>query len=198
MTPRFCIQVFSVAGVPVYLHASVVLLGIFGAKEEFSLGWWLGILLVVLVHEVGHLVLMRRYEMQVLEIMVHGFGGYCRGAGWVEPIQKAIIAWGGVLAQAALFAVFIIADRLSLLPQSPHTVGFYEALFTANPAIAVLNLLPIAPLDGADAWKIVPLWFAQWRASRSRRRENAARELPQNQSADRARRLGFRVKRDKE
>ena len=40
--------------------------------------------------------------MQIVSIDVHGLGGVCRWYGVPSPRWRAIIAWGGVLAQAVV------------------------------------------------------------------------------------------------
>ena len=61
--------------------------------------------LLILIHEMGHAVLVRRVGLHAVSIDVHGFGGQCRYAGYPDPLQRSIVAWGGVLAQALLGAI---------------------------------------------------------------------------------------------
>lgn len=45
-----------------------------------------------------------------------------------------------------------------------HLAG---ALIRLNIAVAVLNLFPVAPLDGREAWALFPRALATWRVRRT-------------------------------
>jgi hypothetical protein len=47
---------------------------VFG-QGRFVPGFWLGFLLLVLIHELGHAVLVRRYRHRVVSIDIHALGG---------------------------------------------------------------------------------------------------------------------------
>lgn len=149
-------------GVPVRLHWSVP----FGVVifTGFSLGGAIGFVALLLLHEVGHAVLVRRQRLTVTEIRVYGFGAECEYRGWPTRLGKSVIAWGGVLMQAALL---VAANGVVALFGTPHETFARDALAVfgeANAFILIVNLLPIAPLDGAEAWLLFPrLWRRLWR-----------------------------------
>src|SRR3569832_1314939 len=66
---------------------------------------WAALVVLIGLHELGHAAAVRRCRGQVIRIDVHGFGGSCASAGDLTEGQTAFIAWGGVLAQAAVFVV---------------------------------------------------------------------------------------------
>lgn len=152
-------------GAPIRLHWSVILGVLFFGGLRFAPAFWLGFVLLILVHEFGHALLVRSFRLPVLEIAVHGFGGYCRHAPTQTRMQESVIAWGGVLGQAAAFAV----TQLLVLVLGPPTTAFWFQLYgvftTTNLLMMLINLIPIEPLDGAKAW---PLFAMLWQRRSAR------------------------------
>src|SRR4029079_9211408 len=69
---------------------------------------WAAMLGIMIVHELGHALLARRYGLHLLSIDITGVGGVCRLEGDPTLREAAIVAWGGVLAQAALAVVTLV------------------------------------------------------------------------------------------
>src|SRR4051812_42113371 len=90
-------------GVPVFLHWSTPL-G-FLIFVGFRPASWLALTALILAHEWGHAVLIRRYGLRVEAIYVRGTGGECTSTGQASPLQRALIAWGGVLGQVPCLIV---------------------------------------------------------------------------------------------
>ncbi len=141
-------------------------------------GWepaaWLGIVVIVLVHELGHAVFVRIAHARVTEVMVYGFGGYCSWQGAVSDRGRAFIAWGGIAGQAILYVIAAII--LATVPvYDRFAYVFLYTLTSSNLILAALNLLPIPPLDGAAAWPLVPmLWRDFMRGGGTRPSSNPA------------------------
>lgn len=125
----------------------------------FVPAFWLGFVLLILIHEVGHALFVLRFRLRLVEIVVHGLGGYCSHDAARSQFQEATIAWGGVLAQ---FAAFVVAQVVWLTagpPSSAHTAQLAHVFTYTNLWLIALNLLPIGPLDGRAAWPLIPmLW----------------------------------------
>lgn len=156
-------------GAPIRLHWSIALGVLFFGGFRFAPAIWIGFVLLVLVHEFGHALLVRSFRLPVLEIAVHGFGGYCRHAPTRTREQDAVIAWGGVLAQGAAFAL----TQLVVLALGPPTTSFsaqlYHVFTTTNLWIILINLIPFEPLDGAKAWPLLPMLWRRYGARSSNR-----------------------------
>jgi Zn-dependent protease len=168
---RGYLLVARVQGIPLRIHWSTPLGMLFFGRFAFVPGFWLGYLLLVGVHEAGHAWLARRMGLRPLGIEIHALGGQCRYAGdVVSAWQRAVIAWGGVLAQAALLALALVA-RLAPWPPGAVLDQLFDALTWTNVWLMGLNLLPLPPLDGAEAWPL----FGLLRGKLARRREKAAR-----------------------
>lgn len=157
MTPG-AITVLRYRGVPIRAHWTLPVVALLIGGARFAPGAWIAWLLVVTLHEVGHAFWALRYRMDVREILLHGLGGHCAYAGAPTPRQRSVVAWGGVMAQAIVFAVALPVSRL-VPAQSEFTFDLYYVLVEANLWVGLLNLVPIPPLDGAEAWKLVPMLF---------------------------------------
>ena len=146
---------------------------VFG-QGRLAPGFWLGFVLLVLGHEIGHAVLVRRSGCHVVSIDVHALGGVCRWQGNATDIQRAQIAWGGVLAQALLFVAAAVGLELAGDPRSMFVRDLVDAFVSANVLMILLNLFPVSPLDGAEAWKLPRLLIARRLARRISRTRDLA------------------------
>ncbi len=153
---RGAITLLRYRGIPVRAHWSLPLVALLMGGLRFAPGAWIGWLLVVLLHEMGHAFWALRYRMEVREILLHGLGGHCAYVGMPSPRQRAVVAWGGVMAQAIVFAIALPVSRL-VPAANEHVADLYGVLVASNLYVALLNLVPIPPLDGAEAWKLVPM-----------------------------------------
>jgi hypothetical protein len=168
------IRVFSVRGVPVFVHWSVFAISLFllgAAIKEIvaaavGLASYLGVLLL---HEVGHQLVAVHRRYHVARIEIYPFHGLCRFEEPEYPLDAAVIAWGGVAAQTVVAIPLIVLLKLFGYPRF-WILGIPMTIFAfASLAIAALNLLPIAPLDGKLAWSYFRHRFG--RPSLQRRRE---------------------------
>jgi Zn-dependent protease len=157
-------------GAPVRAHWTLPLGAFVLAGGRFAPGFWIGFALIVLVHEIGHAILVRRYRCRVVSIDLYGMGGECRWHGDPTAIQRAKIAWGGVTAQIVALLAAEVALIILGRPASAFTAQLAEAFTVGNGLMIAINLIPLPPLDGAEAWKPFRL---QW-ARRQRRRAEAA------------------------
>ena len=115
---------------------------------------WLSFATIIIVHELGHAAAVKWSGFSVYGIDVTGLGGHCRWRGRGTDLERAWIAWGGVLAQMVLLLLVLIARAIWGAPQSRAGLLASEAFVGINLWIAALNLVPIRPLDGADAWRL--------------------------------------------
>jgi hypothetical protein len=167
--------IFRSRATPVRLHWSLPLSALLVSRFRFEPAIWLGFVVLVLVHELGHAVLVSRYQLEVESIDLHGMGGECRYRGDPSAWQIAVIAWGGVLAQALLLPLgFLLAPTID----QPFLATCIETFGWANVWMIAFNLMPIPPLDGAEAWKAVSIWRSSRREQRTyqKARERLQRE----------------------
>jgi stage IV sporulation protein FB len=142
-------------GAPVRLHWTLPVGALVFGQGRIVPGFWLGFFLLVFIHELGHAFLVRRLRHQVVSIDVHALGGVCRWSGDPTAIDVARIAWGGVLAQAIAYAVARAALALAGPPETIFAAQLVAAFTTTNLWLIAINLIPVPPLDGAEAWKLI-------------------------------------------
>lgn len=140
---------------PVRLHWSLLLGGfLFCAAQPHPL-LLLGYVLLLLAHLLGHLLATAGTRLRVSGAMLHALGGELLGEGEVSPVRRSLIALCGVLAQLALL---LLALCLAM-PADLH-----DALTRRNGVMLLLNLVPLKPLDGAQAWRLPRRLLAARRA----------------------------------
>jgi stage IV sporulation protein FB len=152
------LQIAKLKGAPVRIHWSVVIGAVMFTGFRLAPAAWLGFVLLVLVHELGHAALVLLYRLDVVSVDVHGFGGVCRWQGVSTRWERAVIAWGGVLAQLAILALTYGLVLATGAPTSSFATELVYVFTATNLWLLLINLIPVAPLDGVDAWTIVRAW----------------------------------------
>jgi Zn-dependent protease len=115
-----------------------------------TLGWprgiWAGaaITVSVLVHEVGHALIARRYGIKVKAIGMSMMGGYTVREESRELRVEVLTTLAGPLVNFAL----AIGFALNSDPGSSW-------LAFANFLLATSNLVPIGPSDGRRLWRLL-------------------------------------------
>lgn len=148
---------------PIQLHWSLLLgAALFCALEPRPL-LLLGYAAVLFAHVAGHALAVPGTRLAVSGVMLHGLGGELLGEGEVPPLRRSLIALSGVLGQLALLGAALLAAHA--LP-----ADLSEAFVRRNGILLLLNLIPMRPLDGAQAWRLVPRLLARARGNRLRGR----------------------------
>ena len=177
-------------GAPIRVHWSVLPMVFVFSWFRFAPGVWLGVLLILLVHELGHAVLVRARRLQVVEVQLHGAGGHCMHTTG-SHYDSTIIAWGGVLAQMGLLLVGLIVP-LVVPVESTFLAELLGTLISTNLFLAALNLVPYPALDGHLAWQLPKLWWQRRqrrRPPKSRPPKSATRRPLDGDAIDEARRI---------
>lgn len=167
-------HVGSVRGVPLYVHwsvfaiAGIMLVGSIQRPAMVLVGV-LSYLSVLLVHECGHMIAAQRRKYKVWSIELYPIIGFCRYEEPWSKFDRCAIAWGGVVAQA-IIGVPLAAWVMIFGPTRFESFNaFLVILGLYSLCVAAFNLIPVAPLDGATAWKLIPAWFARRQESRRNR-----------------------------
>jgi Zn-dependent protease len=173
--PDGCYRLFHVAGIPVRLHWTALLMfaslvaaaGVCGAGLAL---FAFGIFTMMLVHELGHVFLARRLGYEVLEIRMFPLLGQCRHRRPYSDYEDAVIAWGGAGAQLLLLLPAVAT--LTLLGNTQYgSINVLLIVFSYfNAVMMVCNLIPARGMDGAKAWRL-PLMLvrAKWTMRQLRR-----------------------------
>ena len=138
-------------GVALRLHWSIPVVGLVLTRLHVSLGAWLGFGFVLGVHVFGHVAMAVLCGAKVTQLDVHGLGGHCGTVG-LNRRKRMLIAAGGILAQVALALLVVLA--LETYADTALESELLSMLVGPSLALAALNVLPIAPLDGASFWSI--------------------------------------------
>jgi len=164
-------QIMQVKGVDVYVHWSIFFIAaifLLGALQKpflvlVGMACWVGI---ILIHECGHLVAAQRKRCHVFEIEIYPIVGITRYELPWSRVDRAFIAWGGVVAQALVAIPCVVYlqmfgySRFEIVNEVLVLLGFFSLM------IAAFNLLPMGPLDGATAWDLFPALYARMRDRR--------------------------------
>jgi Zn-dependent protease len=155
MFDRGFLTLATIRGMPIRVHWTMPVGALIFGGFSFAPAFWLGFFVLVLMHELGHAYFVRRYRHHVVSIEVTGFGGLCRWSGHATPFERAAIAWGGVVAQALLLVVTLALVLVLGSPTTRWAAELVHVFTTTNLLLIGLNLIPVRPLDGAEAWPLV-------------------------------------------
>ena len=121
-------------------------------------------------HELGHAVVAMWRNVKVRRIQLFFFHGSCTHDDPYYEEDDVLIAWGGVAAQFVVLAIAFCAELLLAATLSPisylRAVPLFRVLIETNLVIMIFNLIPIEPLDGAKAWRILPI-LREWAQRKS-------------------------------
>lgn len=147
---------FRLMGIPVRVHPLFWLTAVFISWEPHRPDLILiGVLCVfasILVHELGHAVMFRRYGHRG-EIVLYMLGGFATG-GRLSTWRNVIVSAAGPLA-GFLLAGIVFCAAVGIAMIAPETYDSnrnlryaISTLIFINIAWGILNLVPCLPLDG--------------------------------------------------
>jgi Zn-dependent protease len=172
--PPGSFRIGSIGGVDVYVRASWLVIaviisvllapqvedvepGLGGFKYVAGLAFAVLLYLSVLLHEISHALVAKRFGLPVRSISLQFLGGMTEIEGEAAtPGQEFKIAVVGPLTS---IAVGVAALLLALVVPDGLTRMAFQLLAGANLVVGVLNLVPGLPLDGgrvlrAAVWKV--------------------------------------------
>jgi Zn-dependent protease len=148
------------------------------------------VFLILAVHELGHVIVLRRRKVGVTGVTlfgIHGETSYNEYAA--KPGDVVAVAWAGVGAQVVLMLLAIAAHEL--VPWGSIPLGtmldtvMYVVLVKLNIFLMIVALLPIGPFDGHAAWQVI----RRTRAKMKARAKPQVRPEPRTRQADESTRL---------
>jgi Zn-dependent protease len=165
-------------GIPIHIHWSLLALSsLIVVSSLGSLAHAVGAVVALLayfasmlLHEWGHVFFARRHLCTVYGIELYPLVGVTRLQLPPTRYAHCVVAWGGLLFQAAVGLPMVA--WIKLVGYTPIEVlnAFMAVFGFLSILMIVLNLVPIPPLDGATAWGIVPLLLHRQASGRGRTR----------------------------
>jgi len=154
--------------VDTYIHWSVfviaaLMLANVRSRPGLTLVGLASYLSVILIHEIGHLVAAQRLGCKVTSIKLYPIFGFTEFETPWTRLDHCIIAWSGVLAQAIVAIPLVIWVEVFGFTRNGPINAVFAILGFFSLGIALFNLLPIPPLDGATAWGLLPALWARKR-----------------------------------
>jgi Zn-dependent protease len=121
-------------------------------------GWQFGIgaLLLIAVHESGHMIFAKAQGLKVsAPIFLGPFGALVTTRGFRDARQEAVVAIGGpVVGTMAALLCYVFAQSLS-----PGTTRYlFLALAYFGCLVNLFNMIPMSPLDGGRVAGAVSKW----------------------------------------
>ena len=115
--------------------------------KEFAM-----VMLIIIVHELGHLTAAKYYKWNFDKIAIYPFGGCCRFDDKINRSLKEelIILITGPLFQIVLFFIIALLQEKGLMTYRNYTI-----FKTYHYTLLIFNLLPIYPLDGGRILNII-------------------------------------------
>lgn len=163
---RWSWQIAKVAGIPIRIHATFVLLivwvfvqnmttgvGVFAALA--AAGFILAVFGCIVLHELGHALTARRYGIKTRDITLLPIGGVARLERIPErPRHEILVALAGPAVNVVIAALLIGVMTLlwhitpARLFELNFRSGFLVQLFAINVYIVLFNMIPAFPMDG--------------------------------------------------
>ena len=157
-----------VAGIGIFIHWTFTLLILFiifvnyksgqnATQIIWSIVFILCIFVTVFLHELGHALAAKNYDIKTKDITLLPIGGLARLERIPEkPLEELIVAFAGPLVNITLalitgFFIRIPDDTTQMMAELSNGVSpnnFFLNFFLVNFWLAIFNLIPAFPMDG--------------------------------------------------
>lgn len=162
---KWSLKLGKLFGIAVYLHFTFLLLLTFigfyywrtthdVAAAIQGVTFIVALFACVVLHELGHALMARRYGIKTRDITLLPIGGVARLEKMPEkPIQELWVALAGPAVNVVIAIVLAIGLAATTGFSSAEAISatggpFWQRLLALNLVIAVFNLLPAFPMDG--------------------------------------------------
>lgn len=170
-------KITRLAGIDIYVHATFLVLVLWIALGYWQLqgtiaavingvGFILALFACVVLHELGHALMARRYNIRTRHITLLPIGGIAALEKMPDqPLQEIAVAVAGPLVNLGiafvLWALISFSSGLDFTSSSQLTDNaaswtegpFLQRLMIVNIILAVFNMLPALPMDGGRVFR---------------------------------------------
>jgi Zn-dependent protease/CBS domain-containing protein len=175
----------SIFGIDLFLHASfLLLLPWFGVAHYLTdrtlasavggVVFILAVFSMVILHELSHALVARRYGIQTKDITLLPIGGVARLDRMPDkPFHELVVALAGPLSNVVIAAVLFVVLRAMHHATwndmvAPSRAPFLAQLLFVNLSLAVFNMIPAFPMDGGRAVRaLLSMWMDPGSATRT-------------------------------
>ncbi len=164
-------RIARIAGIDVNMHWSFMILPVLVgysalsggrglAAAAYSIGFVLAIFGCVLLHELGHALMARRFGIQTSSITLLPIGGVASLDRMPErPIQELAVALAGPAVNVVIAALLLIPILAGFVGPTPTadalSDSFLGQLMLTNIALVIFNMLPAFPMDGGRVLRAI-------------------------------------------
>jgi Zn-dependent protease/CBS domain-containing protein len=164
---RGAFKLGNVAGIGIYIHWTFAILIIFIIFSNYQSGnntqqiawavlFVLSIFVTVFLHELGHALAAKRYNIKTKDITMLPIGGLARLESIPEkPFEELVVAIAGPavnIALALFTGLFITLPNTEVLvaelSNGVNAHNFFLNFLVVNVWLALFNLIPAFPMDG--------------------------------------------------
>ncbi len=127
--------------------------------------WWMGVAAAlglfgsIILHEIGHAAVARRYGLPISGITLFVFGGVAEMEA--EPERPGVEFWVAVAGPIASIAIAIVCYLLTVASAAAGlpvpVIGVLAYLALINLILVIFNMVPAFPLDGGRVLRAA-LW----------------------------------------
>jgi len=156
---------FRLFGIPIRLHFTFLLLLVFivatglggGQSSLTNTAYILALFVSVLLHEIGHVIVSRRFGIKTREIVMYPIGGVSVMERDPPPSAELWIALTGPMVNLAIAGALWAglyytghAVTLEMLGNASNS-NLWERIALGNLILGLFNLIPAFPMDGGRA-----------------------------------------------
>lgn len=165
------LYIAKISGIKIFIHWSffiliiwIIISGILRRNNTFeilySIAFILTIFCCVILHELGHALVAKRFHYKTKDIILLPIGGMARMDELPEnPKQELLVAIAGPVVNVIIAGIvypFIPWNEIRNTPLNELLIdenNFLFSLFFVNISLAVFNLIPAFPMDGGRVFR---------------------------------------------
>ncbi len=184
---KWSLNLGRIAGIKLFIHWTfLILLGwVIFSQWQVGKSWdqilvsslfVLTIFGCVVLHELGHALMARKFNITTKDITLLPIGGLARLEKIPEdPKQELLVALAGPAVNVGislLIGIYLLSTDADLIPQIDNldqmqVPSFLASLFLVNLILAVFNLIPAFPMDGGRVFRaLLAFRFTRLEATR--------------------------------